>query len=56
MHVFSMMVLAKIGIILVRILTSSTCVTVQTFHGVGSVFGGRIAALSSHLSSNDKFG
>lgn len=44
-----MIVLNKIGNILVRILTSSTWVTVQTSHGLGSESLPRIAALSRHL-------
>lgn len=42
-----MIVLAMIGNILVSIFTSSTCVTVQTFHGSGVIPSGIIAALSS---------
>lgn len=48
--VFMMMVLRRIGIILVRIFTSSTCVTVQTFHLLASIPSGRTAALSRTLS------
>jgi len=40
------------GNILVNTLTSSTCVTVQTVHGVGSPVLGWIAALSKHLIHN----
>ena len=46
---FIMIVLNKMGSILVRILTSSTWVTVQTAHGLGAEFFSRIAALSRHL-------
>lgn len=48
-QVFIMMVLPKMGNILVRTLTSSTWVTVQTVHGLGSEFGWRMAALSRDL-------
>ncbi|WVZ10696.1 hypothetical protein V8G54_015226 [Vigna mungo] len=51
-HVFMMMVLRRIGIILVRIFTSSTCVTVQTFHFFASTPSGRTAALSRTLFGN----
>ena len=45
-----MIVLARIGNILVRTLTSSTCVTVHTRHGlVGPAVGGTMAALSKAL-------
>lgn len=47
----SMIVQAGMGMSLTRILTSSTCVTVQSLHGLGlmpSSFNCR-AALSSHL-------
>jgi hypothetical protein len=48
-QVFMIIVLATIGNILVRIFTSSTCVTVHTFHGCGFMFSWRIAALSKNL-------
>jgi len=51
-HVFMMMVLRRIGIILVRIFTSSTCATVQTFHFLASMPSGRTAALSRTLFVN----
>ena len=45
-----MIVLARIGNILVRTLTSSTWVTVHTRHGlVGPAVGGTMAALSKAL-------
>lgn len=49
---FIRMVLAKMGSILVRILTPSTCVTVHTFHCSGSELSGSMAALSRNLVSN----
>lgn len=49
-HVFMRVVLRRIGIILVRIFTSSTCVTVQTFHFLGIMPLGRTAALSKNLA------
>lgn len=42
--------LRRIGIILVRIFTSSTCVAVQTFHFLGIMPLGRTAALSKNLA------
>ena len=52
-QVFMRIVLAKIGIILVRIFTSSTCVTVQTLHGAATAESlGIMAALSRHLQVN----
>lgn len=53
-QVFMMMVLMKMGSILVMIFTSSTCVTLQTFHGCGSTSFGRIEALSRHLNDTTK--
>lgn len=48
-QVFIMMVLNRMGSILVRTLTSSTCVTVQTFHGSALVSLPSMAALSRQL-------
>lgn len=48
-QVFIIMVLASIGNILVRIFTSSTCVTVQTFHCCDLMFSWRMLALSRNL-------
>lgn len=48
-QVFIMMVLARMGIILVRTFTSSTWVAVHTFHGSGSAPLGKTAALSRNL-------
>lgn len=49
-HVFMRIVLRRIGIILVKTFTSSTCVTVQTFHFPAPFVPlGRTAALSSNL-------
>ena len=48
-HVFMSIVLRRIGIILVRIFTSSTCVTVHTLHFIASVPLDRVAALSRTL-------
>ncbi|KAM2406108.1 hypothetical protein ACFXTH_033247 [Malus domestica] len=48
-QVFIMMVLKRIGNILVRTFTSSTCVTVQAFHGSGLEPLPSMAALSRQL-------
>lgn len=43
------MVLARMGSMRMMIFSSSTCVTVHTFHGSALVFSGSTAALSKNL-------
>lgn len=54
-HVFIKIVLRMMGIILVRIFTSSTWVTEQTLHDSGLNPSGRIAALSNNLFKDMDF-